>query len=102
MVEDLWSSIKNTIENQEIGDNEIFLIDYTYLLHRNQLKNNCKIFGGESKHTNKGNKIIFRDIDKLRQIHNNYSNNKPVIKCSIKIPKGKEGECGEALERDTK
>jgi hypothetical protein len=66
------------------------------------LKNNCAIFGGESKHTNKGNKIIFRYIDKLRQIHNNYSNNKPVVKCFIKIPKGEEGEGGEAFERDTK
>lgn len=104
-VEDLWNSIKNTLNHIETNDNEIFLVDHNYQLHRNQLSNKCQIFGGMSKHTNQGNKIIFRDIDKLRQIHNNYSNNKPVIKCSVKIPNDEEGEGSEGSEafgRDTR
>lgn len=84
-VEDLWNSIKNTTDNIFLTNNEIYLSDFDLKLFRNQLTNRCKIFGGESKRTNKRNKIIFKNIDKLKQFHDRYSNeDKPKIHCKIK------------------
>ena len=81
LVEDLWNSIKNTLNFEEVNTNQIFLVDFNYTLYRNQLSNKCQIVGGKPKHTNKGNKIIFNDIDKLRNILDSYSTeNRPTIR----------------------
>ncbi len=61
--------------------------------------NRCQIFGRESKHTNKGNKIIFKDKDKLRQILVSYSCNRPVIRCSLKIRQGEGSKAGEGSRK---
>jgi len=84
-ISDLWDQIILTTSNNEISSTELFLIEYNSKLYRNQISHRCQIFGGEIKHTNVGNKIIFRDMDKLRQILASYSQNRPIIQCSSKI-----------------
>lgn len=82
-VMDLWNCIKNTLPCEVIKENEeLFLTDYGFSLHRNQLSKQCYKFGGVSRHTNRGNKIVFQDTEKLKQLLHRYSNNKPVIHCT--------------------
>lgn len=84
-VEDLWTSIKNTMNCEVVSTNEMFLVDFNHTLYRNQLSNRCQMYGGKSKHTNNGNKIIFKDIDKLQEIFDSYcTTNRPMIRCSIR------------------
>ncbi len=80
-VKDLWSSIKQTTNSYSISDNELYLVDFGFTLYYNQLSAKCKIFGAESKHTNTGNILIFKDIRKIRLTYQQHSN-KPKIKCS--------------------
>ena len=64
----------------EVNQNEIFLVDFNYTLYRNQPSNKCQTYGGKSKHTKQGSKIIFNDIDKLQKIFDSYSTeNRPTI-----------------------
>lgn len=98
-VEDLWNSIKNTLNFEEVNTNQIFLVDFNYTLYRNQLSNKSQIFGGKPKHTNKGNKIIFNDIDKLRNILHSYSTkNRPIIRSSLRNFKGESSEGSKVSE----
>ena len=53
----------------------------------------CKLFGAESKHTNHGNIIVFKDVEKLKEIRDNYNTELPVIRCSLK-GEGSEGSEG--------
>ena len=51
------------------------------------------------QHTNKGNKIIFKDIDKLKKIFDSYSTeNRPTIRSSIRNPKVKVVKAVKTLE----
>lgn len=95
-VESLWRDIKSTLNSEVINNNQIFLVDFNYTLYRNQLSNKCQIFGGRSKHTNNGNKIIFNDLNKLRNIYDSYSTVKrPIIRSSIRNFKGEGSEGSE-------
>ena len=42
LVENIWNSIKNTMNREEVNQNEIFLIDFNYTLYRNKLVINVK------------------------------------------------------------
>jgi hypothetical protein len=100
LVEDLWNSVKNTMNCEEVNQNKIFLVDFHYTLYRNQLSNKCQTYGGKSKHTNKGNKIIFNDIDKLKKIFDSYSTeNRPTIRSFNRYPRGEGSEGSEDSRR---
>jgi hypothetical protein len=97
LVRDLWSSIKQTTNGYSISDNELYLVDFGFSLYYNQLTTKCKIFGAESKHTNKGNILIFKDTRKIRLTYQQYSK-KPKIKCSGVRSDGVRSEGSEGCE----
>ncbi len=91
---DLWENIKDTFDHSE-GQDELYLTEYNFELYRNQVTKRCKLFGAESKHTNDGNMLIFRDVEKLKEIQDSYNAEVPLISCSLK------GEGSEGCEWST-
>lgn len=81
-VMDLWNSILQSTNYRDGKLNEVYLTDFGFNLYYNQLSTKCKIFGAESKHTNKHNILIFKATSKIRQTYQEWSK-RPKINCSI-------------------
>ena len=79
---------------ESVKENAISLLDYGFVLYRNQLSSMCKKFGAEIKHTRDGNRLLFKASTKVPEAYQQYGK-KPVIKCFlINHSEGSEGSEG--------